>query len=299
MHPVIVRIGGGLGNQLFEFAHGLKLAELTGRPLLLELNNFFISNFFPLKWRRQFLLDAYEMPARTKHVGVFAAASYLLLWCVKRALGERRFLRLLSFLHITWLDNVHPELFDPAMVSPVLKDARGPIWVSGTHCHLPLMPNHETLRRAFTLRSEPNEATRTLLARISNAGDAAVSIHIRRTDYLENGIRLPGLDYYDRAICYLKTKIQNPRWFVFSDDIAWCETTFANLPNATFIHGDIVYPQQDLRLMSACPNHILANSTFSWWGAYLGTTAGISVYPAMWLCPDQVKTLIPENWEAL
>ena len=130
-----------------------------------------------------------------------------------------------------------------------------------------------------------------------------VSIHIRRGDY-ENlsdyHVNLPESYYLDAMTCF-STDV---RFIVFSDDIEWCKQKI-NLPNTDvqFIIGESDW--MDLYLMSWCNHNIIANSTFSWWGAFLNTNKNKKVViPDQWFGPSQpsnvnTKDLFPEEWKTV
>ncbi|MEG1616425.1 MAG: alpha-1,2-fucosyltransferase [Bacteroidales bacterium] len=146
----------------------------------------------------------------------------------------------------------------------------------------------EEVREAFTFdKSRANEKSLQLLEQL--AGDEkAVSLHIRRGDYLQpKHWKTTGsvcqLPYYRNAIAAMEQKIASPNYYVFSDDIAWVKENIV-LENVVYIdwnRNDESW--QDMMLMSHCRHHIICNSTFSWWGA--------------WLNPKKDKTvLVPERW---
>lgn len=123
------------------------------------------------------------------------------------------------------------------------------------------------------------------------------SIHIRRGDYLKFPDVHPicALDYYDRAISLFNPETQ---FFVLSDDINWCKT---NLNNRGFIFMNNLQDYESLILMSLCDHNIIANSSFSWWGAWLNNNKNKKVVsPKRWFS-NQISTidLIPENWIAI
>lgn len=130
----------------------------------------------------------------------------------------------------------------------------------------------------------------------------SISIHIRRGDYLNNdGIRVYGgicdSSYYKRAIEYYNDRIVNAHYYVFSDDIEWAIQSFKS---NTFT---IVNPQRewdgfhDLYLMSLCKHHIIANSSYSWWGAWLGkNTDKIVLCPSKWYANHSQTSPICDNW---
>lgn len=121
------------------------------------------------------------------------------------------------------------------------------------------------------------------------------SIHVRRGDYvkLTKEFAQLGMDYYNRGIQLTNTA----KYIVFSDDIAWCKTQFIG---NKFLFSEGQTPVEDLALMLACENSIIANSSFSWWGAYLNKNPSkIVVAPKSWFgvaLPHDTKDLLPESW---
>lgn len=140
------------------------------------------------------------------------------------------------------------------------------------------------------------------------------SIHVRRGDYLENPNLFPfvGLNYYKNAINKVCSLDDNVTFFVFSDDIEWCKENFSSIDkNFVYIKG-VARPvevrdrkgepedQFDLFLMTECDYHIISNSTFSWWGAFLSDDKNV-LYPSRWYGPGlsniNWKLMIPNSWE--
>jgi len=154
------------------------------------------------------------------------------------------------------------------------------------------------IREEFTLKCAPDPKARGASSYFSNN---SVAVHVRRGDYTGPSrnleIALP-LDYYERAIEYLKSTVVNPRFFVFSDDIAWVERNL-DLPRMSVLLNFKVH--EDLWLMTQCKHSIIANSTLSWWGAWLKSEGGIVVAPAQWF-PKGTKfevTKVPQRWTQL
>lgn len=138
------------------------------------------------------------------------------------------------------------------------------------------------------------------------------SLHVRRGDYvgLPKHFPFPGLKYYRRAIDLVRAEWPDTHFLVFSDDPAWCRQQFSNLKGATFVEGvtrpvemvDRTDPPQDhldLFLMTMCDKHIIGNSTFSWWGAYLSDNTQV-IHPSRWYGPALGEIpwhrMIPETW---
>lgn len=129
-----------------------------------------------------------------------------------------------------------------------------------------------------------------------------VSVHIRRGDYIKLGMVLP-MAYYQQAVSYMENKLKEPKFLVFADDTAWAKHVFADRQDVFYI-GDIenYRDYEELILMSRCKHHIIANSTFSWWGAWLNSnTEKLVVAPRIWDRENPNLTrvahgFIPKEW---
>jgi len=130
-----------------------------------------------------------------------------------------------------------------------------------------------------------------------------VSIHVRRGDYVQHAGSFPPItmDYLFQALACATHKVKYKK-LVFSDDIQWCKDNLGKVPNIEFSEGR--NESEDLSLMTSCGHHIIANSTFSWWAAYLGHNPNrliISPSPETWFGPASgvkrpVVDLIPDSW---
>lgn len=161
------------------------------------------------------------------------------------------------------------------------------------------IPSNEWIRWKID-ESKLSEPNKSILKEIRNS--KSVFIHVRRGDYLSPKYRKQfegccGLDYYKKAISFMKERIKSTRFFIFSDDIGWVKNNI-NIDNVTYIdwnHGeDSPY---DMYLMSQCKYAIIANSTFSYWGARLGGKKRIIIYPGKWFNPPRkVSDMFPKDW---
>lgn len=121
----------------------------------------------------------------------------------------------------------------------------------------------------------------------------AVSMHIRRTDYVTDAafVSLSDTDYYERAMALFPGE----RFIVCSDDVAWCRKKWHSYANVKISDGQT--DLQDMNLMAACKHNIIANSSFSWWAAYLNRNPNkIVVYPRQWHTDGIVRVGFPEGW---
>lgn len=160
--------------------------------------------------------------------------------------------------------------------------------------------SEKTIRKKFSFDlSKLNEQSEKLLKQLEN-DTHSVSVHIRRGDYIEYQHYFGGIctiDYYRKAISYLKSVNSKSVFYFFSDDMEWVRKNFGDM-NAVFVdwneRGD---SWQDMYLMSQCKNNIIANSSFSWWGAWLNNNPDkIVVAPKKWFRDIQANDIIPENW---
>lgn len=143
-----------------------------------------------------------------------------------------------------------------------------------------------------------NDLNTQILNRIESSN--SVSIHVRRGDYLKEGIKdvyvnLSETDYYKRSIQIICKDVQTPFFFIFSDDIEWCKKNF-QVNNVFFVDWnrgkDSIY---DMYLMSKCKYNIIGNSTFSFWGAYLNHYSKKVIYPLNWYKHHSID-IFPNEW---
>ena len=154
------------------------------------------------------------------------------------------------------------------------------------------------LNRSATLElfSIDDESYKFIVDKYGSSFNNAVSIHVRRGDYLAKHDRHPvqSIDYYKQAMQYFDS---SSIFYIFSDDIEWCKENFKG-SQFTFIEDNADYI--DLWLMSLCDHNIIANSSFSWWGAWLNQNPNkIVIAPKNWFGPNKklsVQDLIPEKW---
>lgn len=167
---------------------------------------------------------------------------------------------------------------------------------------------HETapaIRRDFTFKNPLIKENAELAAQMRQVN--AVSLHVRRGDYVKNPKTaathgLCSLDYYQAAIRYISDRVEQPFFFIFSDDIIWVKKHLEiNFPCRYVNHNQGAESYNDMHLMSLCKHYIIANSSFSWWGAWLNSHKDkIVVAPQRWFVNDNnVQDLFPYGWIAL
>lgn len=288
---VIVKLVGGLGNQLFQYAAGQRLARARQTPLKLDLSAF-----------EHYKLHAYSL----NHFNIqeqFASRAEAARFCGRRLADRiyRRVQMLLPYRSRSWLVERHYH-FDPDILRAGADVYLDGFWQSEKY----FADEADLIRREFTIKTPMEERDREVAGQI--AGKNSVSLHVRRCDYVTapGTARLHGgcdLEYYARALNIIKGRLSDPHVFVFSDDMRW---VVGNLPidlPVTFVdHNRADKNYEDLRLMSLCRHHVIANSTFSWWAAWLGAHAqGLVIAPQKWFqhSLNDTKDLIPLHWTCL
>ena len=299
---VISNIFAGLGNQMFQYANARRLAHRLGVELKLDLSSFDRCQF------RKFQLDRFALSSRAASPAeVEAICGPEPRTVIFRAARKARQLVNERFNH-RWGGLVKEKHFhfDPAMLALPDRVYLFGLWQTERY----FADCADVIRADFQVQEPPTDRNAELLAAIHEAEDA-VSLHVRRGDYVsdphsQQSHGVCGLDYYDRAIAHLSRSVAAPRFFVFSDDIAWARENLRLPSPANFIdHNGSEHAVEDIRLMGRCRHHIIANSSFSWWGAWLNPRPEkIVCAPRRWFNKDALKQrntadVLPSSWVAL
>lgn len=294
MNVVISQIIGGLGNQMFQYAAGRALALRRGVPLLLDLSDFTgyqLHQGFELERVFSCRVDV-ATPQEMRTVLGWQSPRH-----VRRVISRPslRFLRNRSFI-------VEPHYH----YWPRLSEVPQPCYLRGYwQTERYFADELETIRADFTFCQPLTDSNIELAEEIRATN--AVSLHVRRGDYVSNlkaqathGVC--SLDYYRAAIKYICDRVEAPRYFVFSDDMDWVRDNLKIIYPCHYVdHNRGMESFNDMRLMSLCRHHIIANSSFSWWGAWLNPRADkLVVAPKKWFAnSNNTKDLLPTGWVAL
>ncbi len=157
------------------------------------------------------------------------------------------------------------------------------------------------IRDEFTFNVDFCDATKEIEKQISES-EHPIAVHIRRGDYINNPTAnahhgVLDKSYYDEAISKLDNVYSKPHYFVFSEDVDWCKENIKANGEVTIVGAECndVKDSGHLYLMSKCENHILANSSFSWWGAFLGRSA-TCIGPKNWLADGSGSDIMLQEW---
>ncbi len=298
---VTVSLIGGLGNQMFQYAAGKALATRHGVPLALDISGF--RNYA----LRPFLLDRLAVPEAATLAQADPAQKREANF--ERAKWKARIDRLLARARLpklAWPNEYREPHFhyDPAFETLGAQTALFGYFQSERY----FSSIAEGLRDWFALREPLGDVATAALKRIE-ASRLPISMHVRRGDYLKPGTieyhGVLGAPYYRDALARIEADVgQESELFVFSDDAAAAEQVLSFVPKSRLVHvrGDPERPWEDMALMARCRHHVIANSSFSWWGAWLNRSPDkIVVAPRAWFSPSELnkkKTsdLYPPRW---
>ncbi len=285
---IIVQIAGGLGNQLFQYAFGRALALRNRCELKLDLSVF--ENY---EWH-EYSLKPFN---------------------IQEKIASKRECEILRGLNLPLIKRIKNRLFDspPTFIqednlrfNPEYLSVKSPVYLSGYwQSEKYFLDFRNEILNEFRISVEPTRDNIDLANKIHSCN--AVSLHLRRGNFIDDEIvnkkhGTASLNYYKEAVKLLGSKISDPVFFIFSDDIQWVKEHFKLDFQSVLVNiNDAKTDYEDLRLMSNCQHHILANSTFSWWGAWLNPSPDkIVIAPKKWFADEdfnsQTKDITPDTW---
>lgn len=285
---IVVRLMGGLGNQMFQYAAGRALALKHNVSLSLDLS-FLKAHAGDQYTQRHFELDQFSIAATIateKELDLFSAA-------------PRGFLhKLFGKQNQYKIYNESSSSYNPA--SEMLQDnvLLNGFWQSEKY----FGAIGETIRADFMPTFSFSEADEKLISRLR--AENSVALHVRRGDYvsLKSASEYHGIcsiDYYNAAIEKIRQNVKEASFYIFSDDLDWCRENFKHLGSAVFVKNETGNSGCDLLMMSYCKHNIIANSSYSWWSAWLNNNRSkMVIAPAQWFAPHVPvnRDLIPPGW---
>jgi Glycosyl transferase family 11 len=281
---IVSTLIGGLGNQMFQYAAGRALALRKETQLRLDLG--WLENPPALVTPRRYELDCFNLQAE--------------LCSIYPRTRRERLRELVGLSPRVWREEVFR--FDPRVLDLPDNVRLIGYWVDERY----FLDEAAQIRDDFRFRYPPEERSAELAEEI-RASRTAVSVHVRRGDYVTDtrtatfhGV-LPH-DYYTASVRHIRSVVANPRFYVFSDDPDWCRSNLElDAPTVVVSHNQRG-GWEDLRLMSLCTHHVIANSSFSWWGAWLNPRLDkIVIAPRRWIADDSYDTshVVPPGWVTL
>jgi hypothetical protein len=278
-----VRLMSGLGNQLFQYAAGRRVADRTGTKLRFDVS------FFASEPNREYALGDFRIRAELVD-GEPKTQAFMDAIEPEREYAEQRYGA--TFLR-QGLETPTDELLATAPRDSYLAG----YWIGERY----FAPDASAAVRR-ELRPRRTDAI-DAGAELISAARESVAVHVRRGDMVtdpDTAARFGSMParYYERAARHIAEQRRGCEFFVFSDDPEWCERTL-DLPGPTRVMSGEAEPFEDLALISRCDHVVVPNSTFSWWGAWLGERKdSLIVVPARQYRDEREtsKTAYPERW---
>jgi hypothetical protein len=294
---IIIKLFGGLGNQLFQYALGRHLAVKSTLPLFLDAESGFQNDFY----KRTYSLHVFHVQAKLLDSQVVQ-----LLQRFQNPLGRRDKIhnwidRHLKGINPVFIYEKHYQ-FDEAILTKEIKPLTcfSGYWQSEKY----FKSIESVIRQDLIFKEDIPEKNLRLAEAIQSKN--SVCLHVRRLLGIaegkinEEGLKFHGaidLPFYQKAIEYIAQRQENLHFYIFGDVIDWAKEHIKLSFPCTFVEGNLDY--QDLQLMSLCKHHIIPNSTFAWWSAWLNTNPKkIVIAPDAWFADKTVNTkdIYPESW---
>ena len=283
---IITRISGGLGNQMFQYAIAKAMAKRNNDTFKLDLS------FYPRQSLRKYELDLFKIVeniAIKSECRTFRGNEGLIYKVFKK-------LNLTVPRPVSYVKEIQNTVFEEDVF-----DHNGDIYLDGFWQNEKYFKDIKAeLTQEFSPINDISKEAQNYLEDIKNCN--SVSLHVRRGDYISdqhtNNVHgVCGLDYYKRAIKHMVEHTNEPVFYIFSDDIVWCKKNFDFLDENVFVDAT-KSTIDDLELMKNCKHNIIANSSFSWWGAWLNNSdKQIVISPLHWVKnnPNNFKW-VPDTW---
>lgn len=283
---IVVKIKAGLGNQMFQYAIGRRLSYDWHDELKFDLSWFF--NIKGNETPRNLELDKFDVSLNKATDDE-----------IKRSMNNvvtRTITKMIDAV-LGRLDRNHFYRFYPRMLKK-----KSAIYLNGYFQNFRYFDSIKgILLKEFVLKDNYSEEAKKIKDDISLPGES-VAIHVRRGDFVTtckdwNG--LCGVEYYEKGLAEIRKKYKDIRLYVFSDDIGWAQENLKFDFPKVFVSRPSLNSAEELLLMSSCKHQIIANSSFSWWAAWLNQNSQkIVVAPTRWLLAADIDTkeLLPKEW---
>lgn len=282
---IVVKLKGGLGNQMFQYATGLAVALAQKEELKLDTTGYDDPRYVNANTPRKYRMFPFNLS-----VGIATPEE---VKKYKYPLGI--FSKGMRFINFRILKR-HNVDFDASYFKKAHRYVEGYFQSEKNFLNI-----KDKIMKEFTLKKESE-----VLIGEKNKIDKvkSVSVHIRRGDYVSDPKTsivhgVCSKEYYEKAMSLIRKKIEAPIFYFFSDDIEWVKKEFGACPEFKYVSNPRLQDYEELMLMVSCAHNIIANSSFSWWGAYLNTNPQkIIMGPKKWVnkIPDPHPNIIPKDW---
>lgn len=286
----IVNIMGGLGNQMFQYAYAVTLKEKYPTEQVLidihhykyngykihqgfEINKIFPNASLPTASRKDVARLSYYVP------------NFWLSRIIRKVFPVRK---------TEYIQRYHYKYYPEAV------DISGDMYYDGYWQSFKYFSNYKEVLYKVFAHDMPNDYNKRMISELE--GCNSVGMHVRRGDYKTSPqfYGICNLDYYKKAIETIKSKVEQPHYYIFSDDTDWCKDNISPLlkgAEVTFVTDNKgANSCWDMFLMTHCKHLIIANSSFSWWGAFLNNNGGTIVSPSHWVNRNEEQETPADDW---
>lgn len=272
---IIINLMGGMGNQMFQYAFGKNLSMMTGKKLYIDLYTLEYGQFGSDDVRNQYKNNPENFAGLGK--GMRYRNYDLNLFNIEESFIDKKDIK--NVVKITEFGNYDDNVFNK------VRSYNTNIYLSGFWQNINYFRNIENIiKKEFTLKNEISERTKILKDEILSRN--SVLINIRRDDYLNTSHHgVMGVDYVNKAKNIIESKVNDPYYYIFSDDIKWCEENL-KFDNSMIVDHSYKGDRfgEYLELMKNCKHFIIPNSSFAWWAAWLSESENkIIIHPNKWL----------------
>jgi len=283
---IVLKIQGGLGNQMFEYASGFGIAKKTGQNITLDLSGL---NPLPKTPKRNYSLNIFDISPK------FLSRKQLIRFTL-----EKRLSKISSLLRKIGVNIPFYIAEKNVNFNENLFTIKNDTYLDGWWQSEKYFKHVETdIRKMFVFKKLSSEETWKVIKNAEKKD--SVAIQVRRRDYVTNPKTAAlhgalGPEYYQKAISYIQSRVNNPVFFVISDDSEWVRENIKTYSEMIF---PTVSDHDQMRIMKSCKHHIIANSSFGWWGAYLGSNPNkIVVAPQKWFAglDCNIDDRLPQEW---
>ncbi|HDM8185454.1 TPA: alpha-1,2-fucosyltransferase [Vibrio harveyi] len=282
-----IKCVGGLGNQMFQYAAGFALSKKLGVDLLLDLSAFNSYDTNPLR------INHFNISSSISNEPKFADKVFCRNILVKYDLYKKLMSKKYFFEKGLEYNNSFNRIKDEITLVGYFQSEK--------YFH----KYRDEIKNEFTLIDELPIEAKIIAEKISNTN--SIAVHVRRGDYITNSENMAihgvcDVDYYKRAHVYLNEHgliNDETKFFIFSNDLDWCSENMRFLGDIVIVDGNSARPEIDMYLMSLAKSQIIANSTFSWWGAWLNENIDKTVVaPSNWFASESFvnNDMIPTDW---
>jgi hypothetical protein len=280
-----VLIFNGLGNQMSQYAY-----YLSKKTFNHDCHYIYYGNFH----------NGYELEKVFDIKANNTLSSKLLSFLYFRFLCYHKVQNLLKPFFKVFHESRNYD-YAPELLHQKLKGIN--FYRGGWHSEKNFLEIKDQIQKVFTFPEPSEKSEFSEILNTIRKDENSVSIHFRRGDYINiaptDYYQFGGVatdDYYMKAIDYIREHVANPVFFIFSNDVEWCKSNL-NLKHSTIVScNQVANSWRDLQLMTECRHHIIANSSFSWWGAWLSKHEGITIRPKWFIRDVVTKDFYPEKW---